>query len=148
VGLPTHLIAGTINRDWYRPGWVLRTASDAQVLLAGEKAPASMQLLVTSLARSEPLLMSAHGHGLVVVGISYDLHAPSGAIRITGGTVIDPLPGVGARAMNLSELSVSLLARVDLRQLRRREPFVSVRELAAQQRDEAGHIHVPPAQRQ
>jgi hypothetical protein len=147
VGLPTHLIAGTINRDWYQSGWVLRTSAREQLLLAGEKAPASVHLLVTSLARGEPLLLSAHGHGLVVVGIGYDLHGPSGALRITSGTVIDPLPGVGVRAMSLSELSVSLLARVDLRRLRRPDAFVSVRELEAQHDDEADHTHLPHERR-
>jgi hypothetical protein len=144
VGLPTHLIAGTISRDWYTPGWVLRTSTKEQLLLAGEKAPASVHLLVTSLARGEPLLLSTHGHGLVVVGITYDLHQPSGALRITGGTVIDPLPGVGPRPLLPSELSVSLLAPVSLRMFRRPDAFASVRELEAQHQDDPDHVHVAP----
>ena len=117
----------------------LRLAASAAVLLSALPAAAQLACAPAN-ARGEPLLLSSHGHGMVVVGIRYDLHTASGAVRITGGTVIDPLPGAGVRPLQLPELQVSLLARVDLRQLRRAPTgFVSARELALQHRDAQSH---------
>jgi hypothetical protein len=112
VGLPTQQLPAVIDRDWWSEGGVLRASTQHQTAPAGHTLPASALLLVSSLAREQPLILSTEGHAVVVVGVSYLVRGPW--LRITGGTVLDPRPGVGERPLRTSELEVALLASVDV----------------------------------
>ncbi len=127
TGIPTRQLPQAISRNWYAQGVGWRAAAKFQMAAAGSAVPASSVLMATSLEQDEPLLLSANGHAVVLVELQW-LQAPGGARRIVGGTVIDPLPNVGIRALAADELQVGLLARVDVRPLPQRG-FVSVAEL-------------------
>lgn len=128
VGVPTAQLPEALTRTWFSPQGAVRAAAKYQLARSGAAVPASSVLLVASLERGEPLLLAADGHAVVVVGLEW-LEA-GGARRITGGTVIDPLPGVGVRPLARKELQVSLLARVEVQALRP-GGFVSVAQLRA-----------------
>lgn len=127
TGMPTRQLPHAISRNWYAQGVGWRAAAKFQLAPAGTVVPASSVLMSSSLEQDEPLLLSANGHAVVVVELQWQ-EAPGGARRIVGGTVIDPLPGVGIRPLAADELLVGLLARVEVRALPQRG-FVSVAEL-------------------
>jgi hypothetical protein len=127
TGIPTRQLPHAITRNWYAQGVGWRAAAKFQMAPAGSVVPVSSVLMATSLEQDEPLLLSANGHAVVVVELRWQ-EAAGGARRIVGGTVIDPLPNVGIRALAADELQVGLLARVDVRALPP-QGFVSVAQL-------------------
>jgi hypothetical protein len=66
------------------------------------------------LAQERPLILAAQGHAMVLVRVEFERAAGSQRLRITGGTVIDPLPGRGVRSLRRGELDPSYLAAVQL----------------------------------
>ena len=127
AGVPTRELPFAISRNWHAPGGGWRAAAKFQMAHDARPVPVSSVLLVASLSQDEPVLLSANGHAVVVVELEWQ-EAPGGWRRIVGGTVIDPLPQVGVRALAVDELQVALLARVEVHALPQRG-FVSVAEL-------------------
>ncbi|MEJ5990943.1 papain-like cysteine protease family protein [Ramlibacter sp. PS3R-8] len=111
-GMPTHQLLAALQRDWSSNGELLRASIRHQVADPGATLPASATLLISSLAREHPLILSSNGHAVVVVGIAYEERGPW--LRIKGATVIDPSPGVGLRPLAGDELDVALLASVEV----------------------------------
>jgi len=111
AGVPTHILPAVIEREWVSDdGLALKASTRYQAAAPGATVPASITLMISSLRAGQPLILSAHGHAVVVVGIAYERQGQ--AMRITGGTVIDPTPGVGLRPLQAQELGVALLASV------------------------------------
>ncbi len=112
LGMPTHFLPAVIEREWVSDGRALKASAHYQAAAPGRTVPASATLLVSSLQAGHPLILSSNGHAVVVVGIRFERQGQ--ALRFTGGTVIDPMPGVGLRPLHADELGVALLARVEI----------------------------------
>jgi ABC-type bacteriocin/lantibiotic exporter with double-glycine peptidase domain len=69
--------------------------------------------LVEELAQQRPLLFGTEGHAMVLVGVEYERTA-QGAVRITGGMVIDPAPGQGLRRLGRDEMRPAYVAAVQM----------------------------------
>jgi ABC-type bacteriocin/lantibiotic exporter with double-glycine peptidase domain len=67
--------------------------------------------VIAELAAGRPLLVGALSHAVVLVAMQYERSA-RGAVRITGGTVIDPQVGQGIRAMLREEMKPTYVAAV------------------------------------
>lgn len=106
-------IAGLIGREWRgSEGRTLKTRARHNGMRG--QAPASAGLLVDSLTRNEPLVLAAQGHVVVVIEIRYALHKPTGMMRLTSGTVIDPLPHRGIRPMERAEMNPDFLGAIEV----------------------------------
>jgi hypothetical protein len=130
LGMPTHFLPAVIEREWVSEGLALKASTHYQVAAPGHTVPASATLLISSLQAGHPLILSSNGHAVVVVGIRYERQGH--ALRFIGGTVIDPLPGVGLRPLQAEELGVALLARVDIAPVPERDkiPLAAVAQTA------------------
>jgi hypothetical protein len=71
------------------------------------------QTVVRELTQDRPLILGAAGHAVVLVRVQYE-RGGKDALRITGGTVIDPAPGQGVRALMAPELDPTYLAAIGL----------------------------------
>lgn len=88
-------------------------ATNAVVAQSPDKRPGpAHQIMVSELGRQRPLVIGVAGHAMVLVRVEYDRLAHDGAIRITGGTVIDPVPGRGVRRLLAHEARPSYVAAV------------------------------------
>lgn len=70
--------------------------------------------VIAELSRGHPLLLGAHGHAMVLVAMQFQRSA-RGALRIVGGIVIDPTPGVGIRNLTASEMRPTYVAAIRIR---------------------------------
>ena len=127
AGVPTHVLPAVIDRDWVSDGLPVKASTRYQAAAPGATVPASLTLMVSSLRAGHPLILSAQGHAVVVVGVTY--RGLGQAFRITGGTVIDPTPGVGLRPLQAEELGVALLASVDVAPVAGGRPAAAVAAL-------------------
>lgn len=82
-------------------------ASDA---FAGRFQVSNDQVLA-ELAANRPLLIGVLGHAVVLVEMQYQRLA-SGAVRMIGGTVVDPQPGRGIRPLLTAEMRPTYVAAV------------------------------------
>lgn len=81
----------------------------------GGASPASLARLVGALdelRQDRPVILGARGHLMVLVAVAFERYTREDAIRIVGGTVIDPAPGAGVRALRADEMRPTLLAAV------------------------------------
>ena len=92
-----------------KPFQASASASDA---LASQYQVSKDQVMA-ELAAGRPLLVGALGHAVVLVGLNFQRLA-NGAVRITGGTVIDPQPGRGVRPMLTAEMRPTYVAAVQV----------------------------------
>lgn len=69
--------------------------------------------VLAELADGRPLLLGAMRHAVVLVGLKYE-KSERGNVRILGGTVIDPAPGQGVRALRAGEMKPSYVAAVQV----------------------------------
>ena len=69
--------------------------------------------VLAELADGRPLLLGALRHAVVLVGMKYE-KSERGNVRIIGGTVIDPQPGVGVRALTVGEMRPTYVAAVEV----------------------------------
>jgi hypothetical protein len=69
--------------------------------------------IVGELTEGRPLLIGTRGHAMVLVGANYQRHS-NGDVVITGGQVIDPLPGKGVRKLARNELILSYVSSVQV----------------------------------
>jgi len=67
--------------------------------------------VLAELADGRPLLLGAMSHAVVLVGLKYE-KSERGNVRIIGGTVIDPRPGVGIRPLLAGEMKPTYVAAV------------------------------------
>lgn len=74
----------------------------------------SSDVVVRELAVQRPLIIGALGHAMVLVQVDYEYFAAQDAVRITGGTVIDPAPGRGVRQLDARETHPGYVAAVQV----------------------------------
>lgn len=70
--------------------------------------------VIAELSQGRPLLVGTQGHAMVLVTLHFQRSA-QGTLRIDGGTVIDPTPGVGIRSLTASEMRPTYIAAVRIR---------------------------------
>lgn len=105
------LIGGDfVARDGSR---LAATATRAQVAIGTDPA-AAVRLAIGSLSQGRPLLISAQGHMVVLVAIRFQRFVRDGEVRITSGTVIDPLPTGGIRPLQAAETVPDFIAAVSV----------------------------------
>ena len=92
-------------------------ASDARA----KRFEITNQHVIAELAAGRPLLLGAAGHAVVLVGLDFE-RLPGGAVRITSGTVIDPVPGQGVRALSGAERRPTYVAAVQVIAIDRMAP--------------------------
>jgi len=102
-----------MSRQWTdrddKPFQARALASDA----LARQHQVSREQVLAELAAGRPLLVGARGHAVVLVGLRFERSA-RGTLRITGGTVIDPLPGIGIRPMVRAEMRPTYVAAVQV----------------------------------
>ena len=69
--------------------------------------------VLAELTDGRPLLLGALRHAVVLVELKYEKSA-RGNVRIVGGTVIDPAPGKGVRALLTGEMKPTYLAAMQV----------------------------------
>lgn len=105
-------ITSLLDSAW-RDGKGRPFATNAVVAQSPDMRPGpAHQIMVSELGRQHPLLIGVSDHAMVLVRIEYDRLPGDGAIRITGGTVIDPVPGRGLRRLLAHEARLSYVAAV------------------------------------
>jgi hypothetical protein len=70
--------------------------------------------VIRELIAQRPLLVGTHSHALVLVAVEYERFTLQDAVRITGGTVIDPWPLQGVRPLRPAELRPGYVAAVQV----------------------------------
>jgi hypothetical protein len=105
--------AALIDGQWRSRDGRLMTVQARHNGIRG-RTPASVMLLVDSLSRSRPLLLAAEGHAVVVVEVRFQRHEKTGMLRLTGGTVLDPLPDRGLRPLEGAELAPEFLGTIEV----------------------------------
>ena len=102
-----------LSRAWVdgnaKPFQAHAVASDA----FAHQFQVSQYKVLAELADGRPLLMGAMSHAVVLVGLTYE-KSERGNVRIIGGTVIDPRPGVGVRPLKARELKPTYVAAVQV----------------------------------
>jgi hypothetical protein len=118
-GLVDRAISGSaITRLLAASGWRDRGGRGfMSTATVSDKAIGRFQLgeqsVVRELVQERPLILGADGHAVVLVRVQYEQGGQDG-MRITGGTVIDPAPGRGVRALMAPELVPNYLAAVSV----------------------------------
>lgn len=107
-------MTNALSRSWVdehdRPFQGRAIASDA----LSRQYQVSNQQVRAELVAGRPLLIGAMRHAVVLVGLKYERSA-QGAVRIIGGTVIDPQPGRGIRPLLTGEMHPTYVAAVQVR---------------------------------
>ena len=109
------VITQLLARPW-KDGQGRRFEASARVSRVVERGPeaAYASTMISELASQRPLLIGVAGHAMVLVGIDFErLHA-TGGVRITGGKVIDPMPGRGVRRLVQEEGRPTYVAAVNV----------------------------------
>lgn len=70
--------------------------------------------VIRELASQRPMIIGALGHAMVLVQVEYERFVAQDAVRITGGTVIDPMPGRGVRRLTAQESRPSYVVAVQV----------------------------------
>ncbi|HEY8360817.1 MAG TPA: hypothetical protein VIL30_25445 [Ramlibacter sp.] len=112
--LRTAEIPAVFDREWHAASAVagMRARTLSQRLHLSD--PRVAATVVDTLAADQPLIMSARGHAVLLVGAIY-LESPDGGGRkVMGGLVVDPLPGRGLRYLQEDEMAPALLAQVEI----------------------------------
>lgn len=85
---------------------------------AGQEAGRRFQFgddtVIRELMAERPLVTGSRGHAMVMVAVEYERFTFQDAVRITGGTVIDPWPLQGVRALRPAKMSPSYVATVSV----------------------------------
>lgn len=87
-----------------------------------------VDMVVAELAGNHPMILGVDGHLVVLVEVQYE-RAATGAVRVIGGTVIDPEDGQGVRRLRVSELRPNYIASVRI------EPLHDFARIARQLQD-------------
>jgi hypothetical protein len=87
-----------VNRDWFSIDGRKVIAITEPVQLEGTagEAVAGAQMLIDTLAQQQPLLLGAHSHMVVVVGVKFQRFSHERALRLTAVAVLDPAIGAGS----------------------------------------------------
>jgi Papain-like cysteine protease AvrRpt2 len=106
-------ITQLLTRPW-KDGEGRSFEASASVSLAQREPKSAYDAMVNELASQRPLLIGVAGHAMVLVGIDFDRLPDGGGVRITGGKVIDPMPGRGVRRLFGYEARPTYLASVNV----------------------------------
>jgi hypothetical protein len=104
-------ITNLLNRKWRDNAGRAFVASADATEFAGDLRRATARIL-SELANGRPLILGARRHAVVLAQVEFERFTREGAIRIVGGTVIDPWPGRGVRRMASYEMKPFYVARV------------------------------------
>lgn len=88
----------------------------------------AVDMVVADLASNHPMVLGVDGHLVVLVEVQYE-RASAGALRVIGGTVIDPEEGRGVRRLRVAELRPNYIASVRI------EPLHDFARIARQLQD-------------
>ena len=107
-------ITQLLTRPW-KDGEGRHFEANASVSLLPARGPkAGWEVMVSELGSQRPLLIGVAGHAMVLVGIDFDRLPAGGGVRITGGKVIDPMPGRGVRRLASDEARPTYVAAVNV----------------------------------
>ncbi|MDQ6881945.1 MAG: C39 family peptidase [Pseudomonadota bacterium] len=107
-------ITQLLARPW-KDGEGRRFEANASVSWVAERGPKSAyDTMVSELSNQRPLLIGVAGHAMVLVGIDFERLPAAGGVRITGGKVIDPMPGRGLRRLFSDEARPTYVAAVNV----------------------------------
>jgi hypothetical protein len=99
VDLPVRMadVEPLVNRDWFSINGRKVAALTEPVQLEGtvSEAATGAQTLIDRLVDLQPLLLGAHGHMVVVVGVRFQRFTEQRALRLTEVAVLDPAFGAG-----------------------------------------------------
>lgn len=111
----SQVITQLLARPW-KDGQGRRFEASARVSRVAERGPAAAYapIMISELTSQRPLLIGVAGHAMVLVGIDFERLTATGGVRITGGKVIDPMPGRGVRRLVEEEARPSFVAAVDV----------------------------------
>ena len=107
-------ITQLLARPW-KDGEGRRFEANASVSwVAGRGPKSAYDTMISELASQRPLLIGVAGHAMVLVGIDFERLPATGGVRITGGKVIDPMPGRGLRRLFGDEAQPTYVATVNV----------------------------------
>jgi hypothetical protein len=109
-------MTGALRRPWRTPDARGFVASTQTGDIAANRYEVSNEQIVQELASGRPLLIGTRGHAMVLVEADYE-RRPDGDVVITGGSVIDPLPGKGLRRLTRPEMVLSYVSVVKVQAL-------------------------------
>lgn len=104
-------ITSALRRPWRTPDARGFVASSQTGDIAANRYEVGNAQIVDELASGRPLLIGTRGHAMVLVEADYE-RRPDGNVVITGGSVIDPLPGKGLRRLTRPEMVLSYVSVV------------------------------------
>lgn len=109
-----HVITQLLARPW-KDGEGRRFEANASISRVAERGPkAAYETMISELASQRPLVIGVAGHAMVLVGIDFERLPLTGGVRITGGKVIDPMPGRGLRPLASDEARPSYVAAINV----------------------------------
>ncbi len=107
-------MTSALRRKWRSPQGQQEVAAWAKVGdIAANRYEITNPEIAAELAEGRPLLIGTRGHAMVLVKANYERRT-NGDVIITGGTVIDPLPGKGVRKLAKGEMVLSYVASVNV----------------------------------
>ena len=106
-------MTSALRRHWRDRGNQEFAVSARAGDIAANRYEVSNAAIATELAAGRPLLVGTRGHAMVLVSANYERRA-NGDVVITGGSVIDPLPGKGLRKLARNEMVLTYVAAVEV----------------------------------
>jgi hypothetical protein len=102
-----------LRRHWRDPSNQEFAVSTKTGDIDANRFEISNATMASELGEGRPLLIGTRGHAMVLVSVNYQRHS-DGDVVITGGQVIDPLPGKGVRRLARSEMVLSYVSSVQV----------------------------------
>lgn len=133
-GLIDRRITGTaltslLNKVWIdASGNPFASSTRVDDASTGQFEIPTVDMVVADLANNHPMILGVDGHLVVLVEVQYE-RAATGALRVIGGTVIDPEEGQGVRRLRVAELRPNYMASI------RVEPLHDFARIARQLQD-------------
>lgn len=119
-------MTNALRRKWRSPQDQHEVAASARVGdIAANRYEISNAAIADELIGGRPLLIGTRGHAMVLVKASYERRT-NGDVVITGGTVIDPLPGKGVRKLGRGEMVLSYVASVQVAAIKPHAPSMTL----------------------
>lgn len=129
-------MTNALRRKWRSPESHQEVATSAKVGdIAANRFEISNAAIADELAEGRPLLIGTRGHAMVLVKANYERRT-NGDVIITGGTVIDPLPGKGVRKLARGEMILSYVAAVQVAGIKPHAPSNTLASADTEEEDE------------
>lgn len=105
-------VAPVLERAWQDQAGRAFLASATTGNAPARRFQFSDDTVIREMQAQRPLIVGALGHAMVLVQVHYERFTAQDAVRITGGVVIDPMPGRGVRPLTRLELNPAYVAAV------------------------------------